>query len=154
MLDLIKFGKKYEKILVPHGAGLKDELMLQYAQILFQMNLKHRMLEKIKERSEKISDIRRYEGRWRENGRNELMQHPRVTDFDILTRPFITGLSIEPKTKALLRSLTLKGDVSQSDVLTRLKAKILVTMHEIECLKIQISDKEQDSVLHYSEKVD
>ena len=70
------------------------------------------MLEKIKERSEKISDIRRYEGRWRENGRNELMQHPRVTDFDILTRPFITGLSIEPKTKALLRSLTLKGDVS------------------------------------------
>ena len=73
MLDLIKFGKKYEKILVPHGAGLKDELMLQYAQILFQMNLKHRMLEKIKERSEKISDIRRYEGRWRENGRNELM---------------------------------------------------------------------------------
>ena len=70
------------------------------------------MLAKIQEKSQEISDIRRYEGRWRENGRSELMQHPRVTDFGILTRPLISGLSIEPKTKALLRALTLKGDVS------------------------------------------
>ena len=64
MIKLIEFGQKHEEVLSLYGAGIKDDLMRQYAQVLFQTNLKHRMLGKILEKSQEVSDIRRYYGRW------------------------------------------------------------------------------------------
>ena len=112
MRELLIFGQKHQNTLELYGAELRDDILLQYAKILFQTNLKHRMLAKLHDSSQQVSDLRRYENRWHEHGRKELQQHPRVTNFDIMTRPLKRYLPLKPGTKALLNQLTLHGDLS------------------------------------------